>query len=69
MWIKVSDKELVNANQLGCVVYDYNEVSSTIGTNKLVLYKGFYARQVYDLIMNGIKNNKNMVNISTYSEF
>lgn len=69
MWIKVSDKELVNSNQLGCIVYKYNEVVSTIDSNELVLYKGFYARQVYDLIMNGIKNNKNMVNISTYSEF
>lgn len=38
MWIKVSDKELVNAKQLGCIVYKYNEVVSTIGNDKLVLY-------------------------------
>jgi hypothetical protein len=69
MWIKVSDKELVNANQLGCIVYKYNEVVSTIDSNKLVLYKGFYAREVYDKIMEAIENNKSMVDISTYSEF
>lgn len=69
MWIKVSDKELVNANQLGCIVYEYNMVSSTIGTNKLVLYKGYYAGEVYDKIMEAIENNKSMVDISTYSRF
>lgn len=67
MWIKVSDKELVNANYLGCIVYKYNEVVSTIGNDKLVLYNGYSARDVYDKIMEGIENNKNMVDISTYS--
>lgn len=55
-----------------CFSYAKNKINEFVGangTNKLVLYKGFYAREVYDLIMNGIKNNKNMVNISTYSEF
>lgn len=63
MWIKVSDKELVNANQLGCIVYKYNEVVSTIDSNELVLYKGYSARDVYDKIIEGIENNKNMVDI------
>lgn len=69
MWIKVSDKELVNANQLGCIVYEYNKVVSTIGNDKLVLYNGYSARDVYDKIMEAIENNKNMVDISTYSRF
>lgn len=69
MWIKVSDKELVNANQLCCIVYKYNEVVSTIGNDKLVLYNGYSARDVYDKIMEAIENNKNMVDISTYSRF
>lgn len=69
MWIKVSDKELVNSNQLGCIVHKYGKVVSTIGSNKLVLYEGCYDYKVYDKIMEAIENNKNMVDISTYSRF
>lgn len=67
MWIKFNDKEILNANKLDFIIHNGHKIQSSIGGKDIEIYFGFYDKQVYDLIVEGIENNKHFVDISMFN--